>query len=62
MQNGVPEGSRTPDPRFRKRDFRVLVGFKPVQELSLRFTKMHETGLWADLERTRTGANKYEQE
>jgi hypothetical protein len=59
---GVPEGNRTPDPRFRKCDFRVLIGFTPVQERSLRFTKMHETALWADLEQVRTGADNPEQE
>jgi hypothetical protein len=40
----------------------MLIGFTPVQERSLRFTKIHETGLWADLEQMRTGADNPEQE
>jgi len=40
----------------------VLIDLTPVQERSLRFRRMHESGLWADLERMDTGANNSEQE
>jgi len=30
VENGVPEGNRTPDPRFRKRYFRASQGYKGV--------------------------------
>jgi hypothetical protein len=59
---GVPEGSRTPDPRFRKRDFRVLIDFTAVQERARGFTNMHESGGEAGVERRRTGLNWPEQE
>ena len=60
MENGVPEGNRTPDPRFRKRDFRVLNLFNGVQEPSHRFTGVHETGAGAVLERARNDVHGLE--
>ena len=41
---GVPEGNRTPDPRFRKRGFNVLARFTAVQASSQGFARVHETG------------------
>ena len=54
---GVPEGIRTPDTRFRKRDFTVLAQFAAVHARSKGFATVRETGLGVVHEPTRTGVN-----
>jgi hypothetical protein len=43
LEIGVPEGNRTPDPRFRKHAIAVLNGCGPVQKRSRTLMKINET-------------------
>jgi hypothetical protein len=57
---GVPEGNRTPDPRFRNHDFAVLSLFPAVQGSTREFESVQETWPGPLFEQTRTGAHSGE--
>ena len=50
-ENGVPEGNRTPDPRFRKRDFGASEPCKGVRVAAKQSTRVRESGRKALCER-----------
>ena len=57
MENGAPEGNRTPDPRFRKRDFGAFVRCDAVRGGSPPYASLHETDVKVTRERELRGVN-----